>query len=176
MCLTDISPGALWRGTFLQQVPWETPPNYVQLFGFDLLMVVPDLLHCVNLGIARDLAGSVLKSILRDQQIFQGENIDLRLQRATESLKAYARQHGHILRMKKLTKKSLLGRPKSIPSWKPLDLTPTWFVPGWNSCWNLVRIAMQIFVACYGHWTAAWDCCMRLIGSWRPMRKKLWKP
>ena len=118
MCLTDISPGARWRGTFLQEVPWDTPPNYVQLFGFDLLMLVPDLLHCVNLGIGRDLAGCVLKVILRDQQVFQGENVNLRLQRATDSLKAYARQHGHILRMKKLSKKKITWETKKYPELK----------------------------------------------------------
>lgn len=70
-------------------------------------MVAGDLLHIVNLGIGRDLTGSILKVVLQQRHIFTDSTLEERLHAATVSLKSYARLHRHPLRMKKLTKKKL---------------------------------------------------------------------
>ena len=81
-------------------------PPYTGLIGFKLSMVVPDLLHVWNLGVARDLTGSILKTLLKDAHVFAGSNVEERLQNATVSLKAFAKSEALPLRMKKLTKKN----------------------------------------------------------------------
>ena len=118
MCFTDISPGAAWMGTFLQENPWETVPHYTRLIGFDLQMVVPDLLHTFNLGIGRDLAGSILKVILQDDGVFAGDTIQSRFENATESLRRFAKAGKHILKLKKLSKSKICWETKKYPELK----------------------------------------------------------
>ena len=89
---TDVSDAAGWRGAFLANLPWVTSPSYSGLVGFHLMMVMGDLLHICNLGIARDLAGSALRLILRDNHVFQGNSIEGRMDEATISLKCYAKK------------------------------------------------------------------------------------
>ena len=115
MCFTDISPGAAWRATFRQQDPWSTVPYYSGLVGFDLVMVVPDLLHTFNLGIGRDMVGSILKTILADETVFQGGDLKTRFAAATESLKAFAKSGKYTLKMKKLTKTKVTWETKKYP-------------------------------------------------------------
>ena len=112
---TDVSDAAGWRGAFLANLPWVTSPSYSGLVGFHLMMVMGDLLHIWNLGIARDLAGSALRLILRDNHVFQGNSIEGRMDEATISLKRYAKNHGCHLRMKKLTKARLCWKSNRYP-------------------------------------------------------------
>lgn len=70
-------------------------------------MVTPDLLHVINLGVGRDLCGSVLKTILKESHVFAGANIDERMAAATSSLRAFAKSRRLPLRMKKFSKKKL---------------------------------------------------------------------
>lgn len=107
MHFTNPSPNPPWMSTFLASAPWVNPPPYSQLIGFNIEMIAPDLLHVVNMGIGRDLVGSILKTILMQQHVFTDGTIDERLHAATRSLKQYARTHAHPLRLKKLTKKKL---------------------------------------------------------------------
>lgn len=66
---------------------------------------MPDLLHVINLGIGRDLCGSVLKTILKETHIFPEANIDERMAAATSSLRTFAKSRRLPLRMKKFSKK-----------------------------------------------------------------------
>lgn len=115
LCFTDLSAAAAWRNTFCSSPPWETVPYYGSLVGFHIAMIFPDLLHVWNLGVARDAAGSILKKILQQREIFDGSNLDERLQQATVSLRAYARSHSYDLRMKRLTRNKLNWGTKKYP-------------------------------------------------------------
>lgn len=118
MCFTNISRTASWRNTILQTVPWhpDHEPSYLKLKGFDLAMVVPDLLHVWNLGVARDVIGSTLRVILSGQVVFGGPTIPDRMHLATESLKRFARGKRLPLRLKKLTKNKIGWESKKFPS------------------------------------------------------------
>ena len=118
MAFTDIQDSANWRSTYLQSFPWTTTPAYASLEGFSLKMLFPDMLHVWNLGVARDLIGTAMKTILQDRIIFDGPNIDARLKQATESLRAYARANKYGLKMKRFTKKKLTWQAKKFPEFK----------------------------------------------------------
>ena len=115
-CMTDVSPTAGWWQTFLREVPWDSPPSYFNITGFEIGMVVPDLLHCWNLGLARDLLGSALKLILSERLVFNAPCIADRLKLASESLRAFAKQKRYPLRIKKLTKSKLCWQTRKYPS------------------------------------------------------------
>ena len=104
LAITCIGDNAAWRQTYLQSPPWQVAPHYSRLIGFDLAMIVPDLLHCWNLGVLRDVLGSSLKIILGDRVVFNAPTLPDRLVIASQSLKRFARQHRFPLRMKKMTK------------------------------------------------------------------------
>ena len=116
MCFTDISHDAAWWGTMGRQPPWVRAPSYTKLVGYDTTMIVPDLLHVWNLGLARELLGSSLKLILQQRDIFTGSTLSDRLLQATESLKRYAKMHRYALRCKKLTKGKLCWKTRKYPS------------------------------------------------------------
>ena len=77
------------------------------MIGFHIAAIIPDLLHVFNLGVGRDLCGSILKTIIKDRYVFPGSTVEERLASATSSLRTYARTHSLPLRIKKLTKKKL---------------------------------------------------------------------
>ena len=91
----------------MQTVPWAESPPYAGLLGFSVDQLIPDLLHVLNLGVARDLNGSILQVLIKGNVIFDGASIKERLQAATVSLKAFARSRGLPLRLKKITQKKL---------------------------------------------------------------------
>eukprot|EP00438_Fugacium_kawagutii_P016275 Skav201189 [mRNA] locus=scaffold633:23863:24636:+ [translate_table: standard] len=86
--------------------PWSEDPPYSRLDGFHLSMVIPDLLHVVNMGVGRDLCGSILKRLVQENHIFHG-TIEEKLAEATQSLRRFARAQGLPLRLKKFSKKKL---------------------------------------------------------------------
>ena len=100
----------------LSSDPWGTRPSYADLIGFHPLQLVPDLLHVWNLGVARAAIGSALKIILKNQTIFHGNNLDIRLEEASVSLRDYAKQHKLDLRLRKLTKGKLHWKTATFPS------------------------------------------------------------
>lgn len=104
---TDVSDNAPFWDTYLQTLPWAASPPYADLIGFSVDQLMPDLLHVLNLGVARDLCGSILHVLIKGNHIFNGATIKERLQTATVSLKAFARSRALPLRMKKLTQKKL---------------------------------------------------------------------
>ena len=112
---TDVSATAGWRGTWLASPPWRVVPHYSQMLGFCLSMVVPDLLHCWNLGVARDVLGSALKIILSQRIVFDAPRLEDRMLQATESVRSYAKQHRYHLRLRKFTKAKLQWSSKGYP-------------------------------------------------------------
>ena len=64
-------------------------------------MIMPDLLHVLNLGVGRDLCGAILKTLVKENHVFDGATIDEKLATATVSLRNFARAHALPLRMKK---------------------------------------------------------------------------
>ena len=99
-----------------RSLPWSVAPSYASLQSFNINMVMPDLLHAWNLGMARDLLGSSLKLILQQRDVFTGPTLEARLLEATHSLKLFAKQRGHPLRCKKLTKGKLCWKARKFPS------------------------------------------------------------
>ena len=61
MCYTNLSPGALWRGTLYDANPWDVIPAFANLTGFDVRMLGMDLLHLFHLGVGRDMVGSAMR-------------------------------------------------------------------------------------------------------------------
>lgn len=118
LCFTDLSHSALWRTTILQEFPWSVEPCYTQLVGFELSMVNCDLLHMWNLGVLRDVVGSILKVVLKETFVFDGHDIEARLRSATILLRQYAKNNGHTLRLKKLTKNKILWSNKTFPEFQ----------------------------------------------------------
>ena len=115
MVYTDVSGDAPWRTSYLQcGDPWSTPPPYTSLKGFHISMIMADLLHVYNLGVGRDIAGCILRTILKDDSIFPG-TIDQRLEQATTSLKRFAKTHGHCLHLKRLSRSKIGWKQKQYP-------------------------------------------------------------
>ena len=96
--------------------PWTIEPSYAKIFGFHISMVVPDLLHAYNLGVGRDVVGSVLAVILKNDRVFGGESMADRLVVASQRLRLFAKRHAYPLRLKKLTKSKLGIKCNQYPS------------------------------------------------------------
>lgn len=107
MCFTNCAEAAAYWNTYLQVAPFDHPPPYAGLDGFSLQMIMPDLLHVLNLGVSRDVCGGILKTLVKDTRVFVGSTLDERLHGATQSLTAFARAQSLPLRFKKLSKKRL---------------------------------------------------------------------
>ena len=162
MAFTDVSDQAPWRSTFLTVPPWDTVPQYIHLFGFSLKMVVADLLHCWNLGVSRDVVGCVLKLVLQSQTVFQGTTISERFEQATIALKTFARNHGHVLRLKRLTQKKITWATKKYPEFKGSG-SDTHVVAVWLEDLLIPRFSDQYPDLCTLLWTS--NRAMRLLYS-----------
>lgn len=115
MAFTNTRADAPWRGSYLRSYPWQSPPSYQNLIGFDLWMVMGDLLHVFNLGTGRHTAACISKTILQITMIFDGQTVELRMSQATASLKDFVRQNKYQLRMKKLSKNKLKWQSRKYP-------------------------------------------------------------
>lgn len=115
LCMTHVGSNAPWWGTMLQTDPWTTSPSYSKLTGFSVPMIMGDLLHIWNLGVARDLLGSSLKIIMTEQEVFPGANLKDRFAAASESLKLFAKQHRLPLRMRKLKQSKVVWNTRKYP-------------------------------------------------------------
>ena len=118
MVFTDSREDAPWRASFLQSNPWQVTPAYSQLFGFQIRMVRPDLLHIWNLGVSRDVIGCTLKVLLKERRVWQASNLNDRMEAATADLRSFARSNGHVLRLKRLTKKKISWSNKTYPEFR----------------------------------------------------------
>ena len=93
-------------------------------------MIVGDLLHVFNLGIGRDLAGTILRTILGDRIVFSASTLEDRMEQAYASLRAYARTNGHTLKLKKFTRSRLTWKsnryPELVASGSDVHIICTW--------------------------------------------------
>ena len=104
MSLTNMDPAAPWWATMFSRVPWEHEPSIASLLGFRLSMVIPDLLHVWNLGVAKEFLASALKILLQTRRVWGAGNLEGRMAEATNSLRAFAHEAKLHLRLKKITK------------------------------------------------------------------------
>ena len=118
MVFTDSRENAPWRASLFQSNPWRVTPAYSQLHGFEIRMVRADLLHIWNLGVARDVIGCTLKIVLQERTVWQAANLNDRLETATADLRSFARSNGHVLRLKRLTKKKISWSNKTYPEFR----------------------------------------------------------
>lgn len=116
LCFTDVSPGARWWHTVGRSPPpWQITPNYARIRGFDISMIIPDLLHVWNLGVARDVIGSTLRVILANPMVFNGPTVPIRLMQASASLRLFARSNRYPLRLKRITRAKLIWKNNAYP-------------------------------------------------------------
>ena len=122
-------------------------------------MIVPDLLHCFNLGVSRDMLGCILKLVLQNQDVFGGGDLATRLKTATDSLRAFARANKHVLKLKKITKNKLTWSGKKYPELK-VSGSDAHVIGVW------LEQVLQPFQQAYGEFcTLLWSSnrCMRLL-------------
>lgn len=107
MLYTDINVDAFWTTTEYSNDPWLDRPAFAFIDGFDLRMVQVDWMHTWSLGVARDVLGSAIKLMCRDNSIYGGSTIPKRLNELFRDLKIYAKANGKVVAMKRLRKSSL---------------------------------------------------------------------
>lgn len=78
-------------------------------------MIIPDLLHVWNLGVARDVIGSTLRVILANPMVFNGPTVPIRLMQASASLRLFARANRYPLRLKRITRAKLIWKNNAYP-------------------------------------------------------------
>ena len=115
LCFTDVSEGAGFWATYMSSVPWTSEPPYARLEGFSPDMIVPDLLHVLNLGVGRHLVGSILKVVLKQRVVWTQGTVEERMNAASCSLQAFARAGGHHMRLKRITKQRMLWKADTYP-------------------------------------------------------------
>ena len=115
LCYTNVTAGAGWRQTLYQTEPWLVRPSFMDLPGFSLRLLAPDLLHIFHIGVARDLIGSALRVLTLTNVLFAGRTQVLRLRTATDRLLDFVQHHGYHLSIKKLTTKNLGFGGKKFP-------------------------------------------------------------
>ena len=115
LVFTDVSAGAAWRHRQPVGPPWIDPPALVNLRGFDVTTVAPDLLHILNLGILRDLLGSAIKLMIRGRAYYRAGTIAKRLQAFSKDLRFWCKGHGIQLHVKYIRKKTLAWSGAGCP-------------------------------------------------------------
>ena len=105
----------LWEETLYTDLPWEIPPALTLSIGFSIKMLQVDLLHVWNLGVGRDMVGSVVSVLVRRRDVWHGDTIDKRLKVATRDLAEFAKRHRYTLSRKRLTKQSLCLKSGCYP-------------------------------------------------------------
>ena len=78
-------------------------------------MLGVDLLQIFHLGVGRDLCGSAIRILASKRGYWRGRTQELRLQTATQKLKAYARQHGYSVALSKLSKQTITWKADCFP-------------------------------------------------------------
>ena len=131
MTFTDVSDEAPHHASYCLRDPWVNPPPYSGLVGFAISMVVPDLLHVLNMGVGRDLCGSVLALVLKERVVFEAGSLKERMALASQSLRTFARLKGWPLKMKRFTRKKLGWGPSVYPELKTGSAYDTAVVSRW---------------------------------------------
>ena len=114
-CYTDLSAGAMWRGSLYVEDPWDVKPALAGLIGWDLEMVSGDMLHNWSLGVCRDIVGSAVKVLCSDKHYFPGSTIAKRLNSLFREIKAFARAGKHGLCLKRFSKNTVQWEAGKCP-------------------------------------------------------------
>ena len=109
---------ANWTRTLYASVPWTESPSYEHIPGFDLRMLHADLLHIWNMGLGRDICGSVISLLVRQRGFLRGRNIGERFRYASLLLQNFARRNRLNLSRKTLTANSICMRSKTFPEYR----------------------------------------------------------
>ena len=115
---TDISNESAWRSTEYQTSPWTTEPSLSGLRDFNLQMLSLDAMHIWNLGVCRDLCGTVIKVLTRTRGYFPGSKIDIRLKQFMKELRAWTKDNNKVLTFKRLKKSNVDWRADACPHLK----------------------------------------------------------
>ena len=115
LVFTNVSADAAWRHRQPPSPPWEDPPALLELRGFDLSTVAPDLLHILNLGILRDLLGSAIKLMTRNRVYYAGATIAKRLQSFSKDLRLWCKTNGVQLNLKRIRKQTVAWSASACP-------------------------------------------------------------
>lgn len=115
MSITNCGHDASWWNTLGTSNPWSVVPNFAKITGFEIGMVMPDLLHCWNLGVARYMLASSLKIVLGERHVYPQSTLAERLAMASVSLRLFAKQRQLPLRMKRITKKKMQWKSRCYP-------------------------------------------------------------
>ena len=117
-CFTNVSDDAdYWNSLFVDE-PWSRAPAYKNMRGFNLMQLHADILHVFHLGIGRDLVGCCIVE-LADAGCFGPGNAPTKLAVATARLKSFAKERGHPLKLKKLTRSKLAWKAQKFPELLP---------------------------------------------------------
>ena len=90
-------------------------------------MVQIDFMHTFQLGVCQDLIGSIIKILCRTRGMFPGHTIALRLNQLFAEIKAWARENGQQISLKRLRKKTL-SWSKGCPVFKSKAADSTVFL------------------------------------------------
>ena len=124
---TDVTESAGWRETIGVLDPWVFPSAFCKLRGFDQKMVQIDFMHTFQLGVCQDLIGSIIKILCRTRGMFPGHTIALRLNQLFAEIKAWARENGQQISLKRL-RKNTLSWSKGCPVFKSKAADSTVFL------------------------------------------------
>ena len=116
-CYSNVDVSAPWRSTMYAEAPWppNITPSLAKTIGFSVAMLGVDLLHIWYLGVGRDLCASAIRILARCRWYWHGNNVDSRLDFATQRLKWFAGQHHLKLAMSRITKQNLNWKNDSYP-------------------------------------------------------------
>ncbi len=154
MSITNCGHDASWWNTLGTSNPWSVVPNFAKITGFEIGMVMPDLLHCWNLGVARYMLASSLKIVLGERHVYPQSTLAERLAMASVSLRLFAKQRQLPLRMKRITKKKRCsGSPGAIHKCLVVAMMRMLLQSGWNMNYNHIRTCTPRSFQCFGRRT-----------------------
>ena len=112
---TDCSRQAGWHQTQDVRLPYTARPPLCDLVGDNLSLVYIDIMHAWNLGVLRDLLGTVLKLLLRKRGFYRGRNLQKRLAVFNKDLRNYVRDNKLELSARKIKKETLNWKSDVCP-------------------------------------------------------------
>ena len=118
MVYTNVSNTAPWHATLDAELPWKVRPALCDLVGDNLGAVALDLMHIWNLGVLRDLLGSVIKLLVRARVAYSGSTIKKRLLVFNRELRECAKAANLELSCKRIKKETLTWRRDMCPTLK----------------------------------------------------------
>ena len=118
MCYTNVGPNAAWRATVDVEPPFAERPILCDIIGESLKAVQLDLLHLWNLGVLRDLLGTIIKLLCRRRGVYTGTTIRKRLVSFNKDLRAWASSSKLPLTGKRIKRDTLTWKSDKCPTLK----------------------------------------------------------